>query len=150
MLKQLTLAMLLLANTTAAESRTCPNTIVGGVLEEGKTYTVQASEYGGVGDIACYPQADGSCIYLNADGSRFHASTTETIAHRNLPFGTVIDLFNPDSDTTHRVKVADDGPHYGVRQVDLPVGVADVLKFDGLGEIRMTIIDIPDNGNCRD
>ena len=42
-----------------------------------------------------------------------------TAAHRELPFGTIVDVKNPKSGATVRVRVNDRGPYIGNRLIDL-------------------------------
>ncbi|HEX9500972.1 MAG TPA: septal ring lytic transglycosylase RlpA family protein, partial [Thermoanaerobaculia bacterium] len=47
-----------------------------------------------------------------------------TAAHRTLPFGTVLDVENPKTHQTVRVRINDRGPYIGGRMIDLSYAAA--------------------------
>lgn len=86
-------------------------------------------------------------IQETASGEKMTA-TSLTAAHRTLPFGTEVSItfYNPKTqrtETVHGVKIIDDGPHHGSREIDVSPMVAQRLgltdkKVDS-GEATMTI-----------
>jgi rare lipoprotein A len=64
------------------------------------------------------------------------------IAHRDLPFGTRVELTNPETGETARAVVKDRGPFVEGRDVDLSYGLARRLSLveKGVGTLRMKIL----------
>lgn len=67
-----------------------------------------------------------------SDGSRFDMNKL-TAAHRWLPFGTKLLVFNRKTGASCVVKVNDRGPFVGNRVIDLSKGAAQELKMLGTG-----------------
>lgn len=67
-----------------------------------------------------------------------------TAAHRTLPFGTLLDVHNPKTGQSVRVRVNDRGPYVGDRLIDLSYAAAQQIGLaDGAGgEIDMTVVKI--------
>jgi rare lipoprotein A len=67
-----------------------------------------------------------------------------TAAHRTLPFGTLLDVRNPKTGQTVRVRVNDRGPYVGDRLVDLSYAAAQQIGLDesGGGEVDMTVVKV--------
>ena len=67
-----------------------------------------------------------------------------TAAHRTLPFGTVVDVTNPVTSQSVRVRVNDRGPYVGNRVIDLSYAAAQQIGLiePGTGEVVMTIVAI--------
>ena len=67
-----------------------------------------------------------------------------TAAHRELPFGTVLEVRNLDNDRRVQVRVTDRGPFVRGRILDLSYGAA--LELDmvrtGTAEVELRVIDI--------
>ncbi len=65
-----------------------------------------------------------------------------TAAHRTLPFGTLLDVLNPKTGQSVRVRVNDRGPYVGDRLVDLSYAAAQQIGIadGGGGEIDMTVV----------
>jgi rare lipoprotein A len=65
-----------------------------------------------------------------------------TAAHRTLPFGTLLDVRNPKTGQSVRVRVNDRGPYVGDRLIDLSYAAAQQIGLaDGAGgEIDMTVV----------
>lgn len=67
-----------------------------------------------------------------------------TAAHRSLPFGTIVDVVNPATNQTVRVRINDRGPYVGKRVIDLSYAAA--LKIGlvepGSGNVQMTVVRI--------
>ncbi len=67
-----------------------------------------------------------------------------TAAHRTLPFGTIVDVRNPKTNQTVRVRVNDRGPYIGNRTIDLSYAAAQQISLidPGSGDIEMTVVRI--------
>jgi rare lipoprotein A len=65
-----------------------------------------------------------------------------TASHRTLPFGTLLDVKNPKTSQTVRVRVNDRGPYVGDRLIDLSYAAAQQIGIaeTGGGEIDMTVV----------
>lgn len=65
-----------------------------------------------------------------------------TAAHRTLPFGTVLDVTNPKTQQTVRVRVNDRGPFIGGRIIDLSYAAAQKIGLiePGIGEVAITLV----------
>ena len=65
-----------------------------------------------------------------------------TAAHRTLPFGTVIDVKNPKTQQTVRVRVNDRGPYIGNRLIDLSYAAAQQIGIvdTGGGEVDINVV----------
>ncbi|PYQ31079.1 MAG: hypothetical protein DMF56_04025 [Acidobacteria bacterium] len=67
-----------------------------------------------------------------------------TAAHRTLPFGTVLDITNPKTTRTVRVRVNDRGPYIGSRVIDLSYAAAQQIGLiePGIGEVDIKIVHL--------
>src|SRR5687767_1895243 len=67
-----------------------------------------------------------------------------TAAHRTLPFGTVVDVTNPKTSQTVRVRVNDRGPYIGGRVIDLSYAAAQKIGLiePGIGEVDIAIVRV--------
>ncbi|HYS54070.1 MAG TPA: septal ring lytic transglycosylase RlpA family protein [Thermoanaerobaculia bacterium] len=67
-----------------------------------------------------------------------------TAAHRTLPFGTVVDVQNPKSHQTVRVRINDRGPYIGGRMIDLSYAAAQQIGLiePGSGEVDLTVVKL--------
>lgn len=67
-----------------------------------------------------------------------------TAAHRTLPFGTVLDIFNPKTSQSVRVRVNDRGPYIGNRLIDLSYAAAQQIGLiePGIGEVEIKIVHL--------
>ena len=65
-----------------------------------------------------------------------------TAAHRTLPFGTVLDITNPKTQQTVRVRVNDRGPFIGGRVIDLSYAAAQKIGLiePGVGEVKIAVV----------
>jgi rare lipoprotein A len=65
-----------------------------------------------------------------------------TLAHKTLPLGTIVKLFNPENGRMVVGKINDRGPYIKGRDVDLSYGLAEQLGFvqKGVGKLIMEII----------
>lgn len=78
-----------------------------------------------------------------ANGEIFDPSLL-TAAHRSLPFGTVLDVTNPKTTQTVRVRVNDRGPYIGGRIIDLSYAAAKQIGLiePGIGDVIFKIVRI--------
>ena len=67
-----------------------------------------------------------------------------TASHRTLPFGTLVDVRNPKTSQTARVRINDRGPYVGDRLIDLSYAAAKQIGLveSGGGEIDMTVATV--------
>ncbi len=67
-----------------------------------------------------------------------------TAAHRSLPFGTLLDVLNPKTGQSVRVRINDRGPYIGGRIIDLSYAAAQQIGLvePGSGEVDATIVKI--------
>lgn len=67
-----------------------------------------------------------------------------TAAHRTLPFGTVLDVTNPRTKQTVRVRVNDRGPYIGGRVLDLSYAAAQKIGLiePGIGEVEFALVKV--------
>lgn len=76
-----------------------------------------------------------------ANGEIFDPSGL-TAAHRTLPFGTILDITNPKTQQTVRVRVNDRGPFIGGRIIDLSYAAAQQIGLiePGIGEVDIRLV----------
>ncbi|HEX2061759.1 MAG TPA: septal ring lytic transglycosylase RlpA family protein [Thermoanaerobaculia bacterium] len=67
-----------------------------------------------------------------------------TAAHRTLPFGTVLDITNPKTAQSVRVRVNDRGPYVGNRIIDLSYAAAQQIGLiePGIGEVEIRVVKV--------
>jgi rare lipoprotein A len=73
-----------------------------------------------------------------ASGQSFDMNK-DTLAHRNLPFGTRVRLTNPENGKTAEGVVNDRGPYYKGREVDVTYALAKKLGFVKKGIARLDL-----------
>lgn len=78
-----------------------------------------------------------------ANGEIFDPSLL-TAAHRSLPFGTILDVVNPKTTQSVRVRVNDRGPYIGNRVIDLSYAAAQRIGLiePGIGEVEIKVVKI--------
>lgn len=76
-----------------------------------------------------------------ANGERFKPDGL-TVAHKSLPFGTILEVRNPDNNHTVTVRVNDRGPFIKGREIDLSRGAARQLGMlkKGVGDVEYKIV----------
>lgn len=76
-----------------------------------------------------------------ANGQPFNMYAN-TIAHKELPLGTEVELNNPQTGTSIKAVVTDRGPFIEGRDVDLSYGLARKLSLleDGIGKLIMKVL----------
>jgi rare lipoprotein A len=91
---------------------------------------VVASWYGG--NFHGKPMANGAPYNMYAD----------TIAHKELPLGTTVELNNPRTGQTTTAVVTDRGPYVAGRDIDLSYGLARKLSIveDGVDKLKMKVL----------
>jgi len=83
-------------------------------------------------------------------GGKFHGRRTAsgavynknefTCAHRTLPFGTNVQVTNPENGSTCNVVVTDRGPFHGNRIIDLSKAAARKLGITGIGRVACKVM----------
>lgn len=89
-------------------------------------------------------------------GPRFHGRLTAngeiydqmglTVAHKSLPFGTLLRLTNPVNNKSLVVRINDRGPYIPGRQIDLSMKVAMILGVHQRGVAKLKVEKINVNG----
>lgn len=75
---------------------------------------------------------------VTANGERFDPNGL-TVAHRSLPFNTMVRLTNPHTEQTVIVRVNDRGPYIRGREFDLSMRSAQLLGFQDRGVVRLNV-----------
>ncbi|HSP13676.1 MAG TPA: septal ring lytic transglycosylase RlpA family protein [Thermoanaerobaculia bacterium] len=67
-----------------------------------------------------------------------------TAAHRTFPFGTVVDVTNPKTSQTVRVRINDRGPYIGQRVIDLSYAAAQQIGLiePGSGDVDIRVVRV--------
>ncbi|HEX7154861.1 MAG TPA: septal ring lytic transglycosylase RlpA family protein [Thermoanaerobaculia bacterium] len=67
-----------------------------------------------------------------------------TAAHRQLPFGTVVDVKNAKTGQTVRVRINDRGPYVGGRMIDLSYAAAQQIGLiePGIGDVEVRVVKV--------
>ena len=67
-----------------------------------------------------------------------------TAAHRTMPFGTVLDVINPATSQTVRVRINDRGPYVGNRLIDLSYAAAREIGLvePGIGQVEIRVVKV--------
>jgi len=69
---------------------------------------------------------------VTANGEQYNPMGL-TVAHRSLPFGTIVRFTNPDNGRSVIARVNDRGPYIRGREFDLSLGSARALGFERTG-----------------
>lgn len=75
---------------------------------------------------------------VTANGERFNPKAL-TVAHKSLPFGTVLRVTNLNNNKVVYVTVNDRGPYVYGREIDLSKGAAQRLDFVDQGVVKTRI-----------
>ena len=78
------------------------------------------------------------CCAKTASGQKFNPNDF-TVAHRHLPFGTILRLTNVKNGNTIEAIVNDRGPFIKGREIDVSRRTADVLGFRSSGTAKLMI-----------
>ena len=76
-----------------------------------------------------------------SDGGKYQPDSL-TCAHRSLPFGTILKVFNPSNNKEVIVKVTDRGPHRKGLLIDLSYSAAKKLDIIGQGIASVIITEL--------
>ncbi|MDD2943519.1 MAG: septal ring lytic transglycosylase RlpA family protein [bacterium] len=74
-----------------------------------------------------------------ANGEVFNPSLL-TAAHKELPFGTIVQVGNPRTKKSVRVRINDRGPYVGNREIDLSTAAANAIGFSGVGKLHIRVL----------
>lgn len=83
-----------------------------------------------------YGVGDGYHGRTTASGERFN-TYDDTTAHRNLPFGTLLKVTNPNNGKSVVVKVNDRGPFVGGRELDLSYSAFSKIASPSNGVVQI-------------
>jgi rare lipoprotein A len=94
----------------------------------------------------CFAQQKGNASFYAhrfqgrkmSNGVPYHSDSL-TCAHRTLPFGTLLEVFNPMNNKKVIVKVTDRGPRYRNRLIDLSYAAAKELGIINQGIAQVEI-----------
>lgn len=88
-----------------------------------------------------YGKGDGLHGRKTASGETFNAHAF-TAAHRKYPFGTILEITNPQNNKSVRVTVNDRGPFVKGRDIDLSYAAAKEIGIVGKGvkQVRVEVI----------
>lgn len=73
-----------------------------------------------------------------ASGERFSPQSM-TVAHKTLPFGTIVKFTNPENGKVVFARVNDRGPYIRGREFDLSMRCAQLLDFQTKGVVRLKV-----------
>lgn len=125
-----------------ASAKTCTDPFRDDLTyREGGEYIMNTSWYGG---------------YFHgkktASGKVFNENDLTMVAHKVLPLGTRLRVENLETGVGFDVVVYDDGPHPKGRDLDVSRAAAKKLGVYQPGELELqvTVLDMPENRNCRD
>ncbi|WP_052302087.1 RlpA-like double-psi beta-barrel domain-containing protein [Desulfobulbus propionicus] len=116
-----------------------------GTLRAGQQIRIPSANSGGFVDTAEEVVAGWYGEYhhgrLMANGERFDMHGA-TIAHRDMPMGTRVELENPQTGQRVEAVVTDRGPYHRGRDVDLSYGLAERLSLtrQGVGNLKMRVL----------
>lgn len=75
---------------------------------------------------------------ITANGERYNPLGL-TVAHKRLPFGTMIRFTNPETGDSIVARVNDRGPYIRGREYDLSLGSARALNIVDVGVVRLRV-----------
>lgn len=78
---------------------------------------------------------------ITANGERFTPNGF-TVAHKNLPFGTILKFVNPENGKIIFARVNDRGPYIRGREFDITLRCADALGItkQGVSKLKVSIL----------
>lgn len=78
---------------------------------------------------------------VTANGEKFNANVC-TAAHKYLPFGTILRVYNPKTNKSIIVRINDRGPYIKGRQLDVSLSCAKKLGMvkTGVTELKIQVI----------
>ena len=91
-----------------------------------------------------YGEGDGFAGKKTASGEKFNPQDL-TAAHPNLPFGTKLEVVNPENGKAVKVRVNDRGPKVKGRGLDLSAAAAKKLAIQGKGvsKVEVKVVEKP-------
>ena len=75
---------------------------------------------------------------VTANGERFSPNGL-TVAHKHLPFGTIVKFTNPENNKVVFARVNDRGPYIKGREFDLTARCASILGMKDKGVVRLKV-----------
>ncbi len=75
---------------------------------------------------------------ITANGEHMNPNAM-TAAHKTLPFGSRVTVFNRRNGRSATVRINDRGPYVSGRVIDLSPGAARVLGVDGLAPVQLRV-----------
>ena len=110
-------------------------------LQPGRKIRVRIPSYPGQQEVMASWYGDKYHGKAMANGEPFNMYA-DTIAHKDLPMGTRVELKNPETGQRVRAVVTDRGPYVPGRHVDLSYGLAQKLSMvkKGVGKLVMRIL----------
>lgn len=130
-----------LSEVIARNELTNPGEIYPGDVIEFHPYSQPGSE---MALVSWYgPKYHGGTM---ANGETFNMEDPTVVAHKRLPFGTIVRIENLDTDESILVTVQDRGPYFGQRDFDLSRAAAERVSLIAPGVKRMLIeiVSIPE------
>jgi rare lipoprotein A (peptidoglycan hydrolase) len=101
--------------------------------QKGKLHLVNKDRNGGLQGIAS--------VYhdrVTANGEHMNPNAM-TAAHKSLPMGSRVTVFNKRNGRSVTVRINDRGPYVTGRVIDLSPGAARVLGVDGLAQVSLQV-----------
>src|SRR5215468_9658141 len=99
----------------------------------GKVHLVNSDRNGGLQGIAS--------VYhdrITANGEHMNPNAM-TAAHKSLPMGSRVTVFNKGNGRSVTVRINDRGPYVTGRVIDLSPGAARAIGMDGLAPVSLTV-----------
>ena len=100
----------------------------------------------GIGVLSAHSETGKASYYSTKCNGGTHTTSgqklvnsSNTAAHKTLPFGTLVRVTNLKNGRSEVVKITDRGPHIKGRIIDVTVGVAKKLGFINSGVIPVKI-----------
>ncbi len=86
-------------------------------------------------------------VYSTVSGETASGEDTRpedlTAAHRSLPFGTLVHVYNRENGRSAVVQITDRGPFTSGRIIDVSQVAARTLGFSGLTQVCLNILSTP-------
>jgi rare lipoprotein A (peptidoglycan hydrolase) len=118
---------------TGAEIRSSSAAQLTYFHQHGKLHLVNTDRNGGLQGVAS--------VYhdrITANGEHMNPNAM-TAAHKSLPMGSRVTVFNKRNGRSVTVRINDRGPYVTGRVIDLSPGAARVLGVDGLAQVSLQV-----------
>ncbi len=92
-------------------------------------------------DASYYGKGDGLAGKKTASGETFNPQE-HTAAHKTYPFGTLLEVTNPENGKSVTVRVNDRGPFTKGREIDLSHGAAQKIGITSDGVQKLTVREL--------